>query len=206
MNEQGAQAAAVAIAKAAGVAPPEVKVQASIKDNHPLRLVYPAISAAKYRLEISGQLLKDAPDEVLRALIAHEVGHINSRSSRLEDIGNLAVGWVTSWSAVGTFAALWCAAWLTAKPWLVVASFALPMLALGIVVAAGIGSRREEYKADRFAATAVGADKVADALRWLDKQGGWRQRIVNKFPTVLSSHPTVHTRVHRLGVDGHRVA
>lgn len=200
MTEEELLAEAVTLAKTAGLPGPS---HVSVRDRgtaYQMGMVFRPFST-DLRLEISSHLLTQAPQPVVRALTAHEVGHILDHSA-LNTAVHVARKWAINVPVIAVIIGLMVAGQATGTSWLGSLSAAMTGVVIVVAGVTGLVLRRQEYKADEFAARLVGAEQVADALQWVREHDRRPQRTAEALPSTFSSHPRMEERIRRLGTLG----
>jgi Zn-dependent protease with chaperone function len=138
------------------------------------------------KVTVTAGIVRACSDSALRALIAHELGHILARHVRVETRSyNLAFGAMAA-AYVGVFA-LWMTLLFVRDP-LVVGGVAatVALLSAHMVLRCSQYSRRSrthEYEADLVAVKLAGVEAFDDLSRVLSSYEKWRS------PSFLRSHP-----------------
>ena len=182
--------AARELASQAGVKVRKVQVKRSAAPN--------AFADLANNVGVTTRLKRDFPPEEVRAILAHEIGHLRHRHVRRGFALSLLFlgawlglwfsldGWVKTHTSEGVYA-LW-----NSPLW---GLFVIPLLARA---ALGRGSRRRELEADRFAVEAVGDPEiVASALRRVHTLSGTPGRL-RPEDELLSTHPSLARRIAAL--------
>lgn len=196
MTEVELLAEAKAIATAAGFPAPGGITVNEDGEHHHAGLDY-FTSTGETQLEVPRALLDDAPDEVLRGIVAHEIGHLADHG-RWSIAGFLTLQFAANGFSAAGLAAVVAAAYalndslLFAALTIFLAVFATSLLALLA------WARHKEYRADRFAAAAVGAETMADALRWLRARDSRIGKIEKFMLWPFLTHPYIGMRIKKL--------
>ncbi len=147
---------------------------------------------------VTTRLRREFPPEEVRAILAHEIGHLRHRHVWRGFAFSLV--FLAAWLGLRFGADGWMRAHLGEGPYALWSSpvwgfVALPFLS---ALVQGRGSRRREFEADRFAVEAVGDPEiVASALRRVHSLA---QTPGTLRPTdeALSSHPSLSRRLAAL--------
>lgn len=166
-------------------------------------------------LAVTDGLRRELPPEQLRAVLAHEFGHIVNRDILLASIAAMIAGAVAAIANVFQFSLLLGddeedsggAGWLGLIGAAVIAPIAASLLQLGV-------SRQREYLADEAGARLLGrAAPLADALEALDRRAEEAPLATNPataslyivnplrragLATLFSTHPPTSERIRRL--------
>jgi Zn-dependent protease with chaperone function len=148
------------------------------------------------RLHVGRMLLENAPDPVLEALIAHEIGHLLKPVRLPRRILELVTVLATSWAALIACVLTGVVGVALDSDSVTGAAGAAASCVLLLNAVTGTMSRRDEYAADRFAASVVGEQQVMLALAWM---GGVDPLPDPPFPiSLVLTHPSKAARIRRL--------
>jgi Zn-dependent protease with chaperone function len=170
-----------ALAARAGIRAPAVQIRPTASVAHvrgarrgPLLVLDPSVAAADRR--------------VLRAVIAHELGHLAAGHNR--DVKLRLLGMVAAGLACGVAVLLG-----TRDVTAAAAAALVPSTVLTLAVLRRL--RRHELAADRGAVALLGEKgSTLAALAWLDRE---HPRVPRRWVRFLDDHPTRHDRVAALG-------
>ena len=147
---------------------------------------------------VTTRLRRELPPEEVRAILAHEIGHLRHRHVWRGFAISLTV--LSVWLGVKLGADDWMRSHLASGPYALWSSPVWGFLALPIVSAfvQGRGSRRREFEADRFAAEAVGDPEIV--IRALERTHHLSQLpgALRKSDEALSTHPSLVRRIAAL--------
>jgi STE24 endopeptidase len=148
------------------------------------------------RIVLHDTLLKELDHSEVEAVVAHEAGHARRRHIPRYLIGAGVCGLA---AAAGLAAA---GPWLGATTAVRLANFTIALPALGLFLRpiASAFLRRWEFEADEFAASHVGAHRMADALRKLYAANANAQRSEPIYTLFFASHPEPAQRLERLSL------
>jgi heat shock protein HtpX len=170
---------------------------------------------------VTAGLLEQLPPEQVRAVAAHELGHVRNRDILVSSIAAMVAAAISAIATILQFSFLFGGqddedggplAWLGVLAAIIIAPIAAMLLQLGV-------SRQREYLADATAAQLLGEGRpLADALESLERGTQAAPMpvnpaiaslyIANPLPrtgltTLFATHPPIAERVRRLrGYDG----
>ncbi len=208
----GLQAAVAELAQRAGIPVPRLYLIPSEQPNAFATGRNPARSA----VAVTHGLLERMPAEQVRAVVAHELGHIRNRDVLVASIAATIAGAIAAIANVVQFSFLFGGqddedqgplGWLGALAALLLAPIAAMLLQLAV-------SRQREYLADATAARLLGGGRpLADALETLERGTQVAPMAVNPafaslyianplpragLATLFSTHPPIAERIRRL--------
>ena len=138
-------------------------------------------------------LLENFSTDEIKAVIAHEIGHIKGRHLIINAI--LKVGWLVFWMGV-VYGLQRMGIELFESDAVFFAVFFLALFSYNLLIEARV-ALRNEFKADEFAAKVVGKETVMSALEKLSELNMTPKR-TGKWFNLLSLHPSVEERIEHL--------
>jgi len=153
----------------------------------------------KYRyVFITEYLLENFDKEEIKAVLAHEIGHIRGRHLLINAL--LSIGWFAFWMGL-VYGLHKLGIKLFDPPIVFFAVFFMAYFGYLFIVEAKI-MLRNEFKADEFAAKVVGKETTIKALEKLSELNLTPKR-TGKWFNILSFHPSIEERIdHLKEVDG----
>lgn len=152
-----------------------------------------AYAVSRHQLVVTRPCIELLTPDELEAVVAHELGHIKFKDA--ERRAKIRGVIVVAGSATGVGLAT-AAGWDASNPGLLAA---LGFLVIGIVrpLVMNARSRREEFRADRFAADLVSAPALAAALQKLYAANQVATRL-NRIDKATMAHPALQDRIAAL--------
>jgi hypothetical protein len=141
-------------------------------------------------------LLDSLPEDELKAIMLHEVGHIAHHDLPRLCLLSMLIG--SASAALFCWVQLWMDRWQVGAYW--VGIYGALQYAIGYGLITGLITKRMEYRADAFAAAHVGAGTYAAMLTRLD------QLTDGLLTRGNMTHPTLEQRLRHVAATAPRVA
>ncbi|WP_456396252.1 M48 family metalloprotease [Thermococcus sp.] len=162
------------------------------KSKYPNAMVTGVLPGRRYII-LTTALLENFEIEEIRAIIAHEIGHIKGRHLLIRML--LEIGWFLFWVGL-TYAVPGLRKMLFQSTFGFLTVFILALLLWDYIIEAKIAIRHE-FKADEFAAKTVGVEATIRALEKLSKMSPYPRRTGIWFQAI-TYHPSIELRVEHL--------
>lgn len=152
------------------------------------------LPGAKYCF-VTDYLLENFPDEEIKAVLAHEIGHLKNRDLLVKIFVSISffgilflISWILSISGISFEVS-------ESFPSFV---FIFPIIYFfHRIVVQGVLSQFQEYKADKYAAETVGRESVINALRRLGEVNVQKKE-TGLLYNLLTFHPSIDERIRKV--------